>query len=130
MTDIRTLYSLDLNEEQLNLVQTLLDDNEGGEEDLQYNLVGEVQALVNQARIVAAQRKAVTVRDYFVATLGLAPRDGTLAELPIGEGCGVDCKRAIDAAKAYLDVAGGVDMDVAGPLLESLNTAIEIFWRG
>jgi hypothetical protein len=50
-----------------------------------------------------------SVFDYFKATLGQKPRCENdvkfLHDTPLDSLCGLDCKRAIDAAKALLDVS-------------------------
>jgi hypothetical protein len=69
---------------------------------------------------------------YFVATLGQDPRCAEdidmLHNTPIDSPCGGDCKRAIDAAKALIDVASNATgkrhratiIDIADDTIETL----------
>lgn len=71
----------------------------------------------------------MTVRDYFKKELGVYPKDPTLKELPIDSVCGMDCVNVINAAKIYKKIADP-HPDVVKPLIQSVNVAIEILWRG
>lgn len=71
----------------------------------------------------------MNVKAYFKSQLGHDPQDGTLADLPLDSPCGQDCRKLIDAAKAYLDLADS-HPSVRDPLLESVNHAVEVCWRG
>ena len=72
---------------------------------------------------------SITVYDYFTRELGVAPNDDTLKELFIDDNCGHACVIVIDYAKAYLDVADPSPL-VKRPLLQSVNVAVEVLWRG
>jgi len=69
------------------------------------------------------------VYDYFTRAFGVEPQDTSLRELPVGSPCGADCKRVIDAASLYLQIAD-THLEVKQPLVKSVNAAVEIFWRG
>jgi len=71
---------------------------------------------------------SVNVFEYFHRTLGVAPRDPTLRQLPLVSPCGADCKAVIDAASAYLKIADP-HPSVRRPFFESVNAAVEILWR-
>jgi hypothetical protein len=75
----------------------------------------------------------MNVKEYFKSQLGHDPDDyadgSTLADLPLDSPCGQDCKKAIDAAKAYLDLADS-HPSVVEPLIESVNAAVACFWVG
>jgi hypothetical protein len=46
---------------------------------------------------------SVNVFEYFHRSLGVAPRDPTLRQLPIVSPCGVECVAVINAGFAYLE---------------------------
>jgi len=71
---------------------------------------------------------SVNVFEYFHRTLGVAPRDPTLRQLPLVSPHGADCKAVIDAASAYLKIADP-HPSVRRPFFESVNAAVEILWR-
>jgi len=49
-----------------------------------------------------------TVYSYYQKAFNIAPLDRSLAEIPLDSGRGKDCKRIIDAAKAFMRVCKSV----------------------
>lgn len=69
------------------------------------------------------------IYDYFKATLGRYPADQSLRDLSVDSVCGQRCQQAIDHARTYLDAVED-DPNVVNPLLESIETAVSVFWVG
>jgi hypothetical protein len=71
----------------------------------------------------------MNVFDYFAAQLGCAPENETLRDLAVETACGLDCRKVIDAARAYLAAADS-HPDVREPLIDSVNAAVNVLWIG
>jgi hypothetical protein len=70
-----------------------------------------------------------SVFEYFTRRLGVPPNDGTLQGLGIDTPCGKDCVTIIDRAVDLLAVCDP-HPDVREPVLNAVNAAVEIAWRG
>lgn len=67
--------------------------------------------------------------EYFTSTMGFAPEDESLRDLPVESVCGRDCKRAIDAGAALM---AAVDRhpDVVADVRSAVERSVSIFWVG
>lgn len=74
--------------------------------------------------------KGKSIAQYYEEKFGVAVDDVSLIDLPVKSGCGEDCKRAIDQAKKFYDIAKRASPKASAMVLKALDETIGVFWHG
>jgi hypothetical protein len=72
-----------------------------------------------------------SVYNYFKVVLDSEPGDISLESLPLDSACGRSCKKAIDAAAAFLvHVRASIGSEATHEIIETTDLVCQVYWRG